>query len=214
MRTRLWIGGALAVAMVSLSVACGGDGDKKEISDATTTSADATATLDPALATPTQFVQAGRTPVLKANIQDKPCEMLSDDEMKAATGGGVQSKDAVADKAQPACRWIVDPEAQGEVKVLQIRASVFAEPSVYEAAGRNGKVDIGGLADGAYALPMGTDKVTPGFVLWVKSGDKTFSILITPVDPLAETNASVRLAFNDRALVVATAMAKTIATRL
>ncbi len=216
MRARWWIA-PVAMVAVTLSVACGGD-DKNSLADTTPTgdssaTVDASATAEP-IATGTPFVQTGRTPVLEVNLQDEPCSIMTADEVKAAAGGNVQSTDPVADKAQPSCRWIIDSESQGDVKVLQVRATIVGNVTIYDAAVRQGKSDIGGLGDGAYALPMATNASQPGFVLWVKKGEVAFSIFVTPADPGVTTDSAKRQAFNDRALIVATQMALVIAGRL
>ena len=194
------------LGLAVLLAACSG-GEKKPLAQDTEDGGTVTSGTPKATALPT------RTPVLAADAAEKPCSVLTNDELKAAAGGAVLRSEPTPDKVQPFCRWHLEVEGQSAPAMFEVVAASLANTTLFNASGP-GKQAVSGLGDEAYAeLATGSGQGT-GLTLWVRSGSKTLRIYLAPQDQRTLSQEDTRKAFNDRALSVATALAKIALSRI
>lgn len=199
-------------ATASASASPGGNAEGSATADSSSPSP-AASTTPSAGESPTPAA-ASRTPALDADFAENPCTVLTDEEVLEIVGGTVISAQGVADRVQPFCRWLLDVAGQEEPPIQDMVIASIGNTSLFDTPAITNKVEVTGLGDAAYVVPVTGQTAAATFDLWVRQGPKTLQVQFQVSDPRLTTNADFRDAYNTRARAVAEELARLALERI
>jgi hypothetical protein len=148
------------------------------------------------------------------NVPTHVCDLLSNADVTAITGGTVTRMEPYVNDTFPQCVWKLQDAAKVGTAVTSLLVA-FAPGTLFDHNNTDGRVDVSGVGDAAYAYPPGQGGLkSSGGELWVKTHGASVRIYVVPVDFQILSDSAKTTAWTAQSLALNEAIANQVVGKL